>query len=387
MFFSSKNTKYTFAIANLILAVACTHSTKQVSQNYICTAEIPVTDTLRIASDKGNLPQMDGSASTTDFVILQENDRTMFADINQVIDAFGKYFIVDTYGSRRVVSFDHCGRPLASYGKQGNGPGEYIYPWDVDVTAEYVYILDISQRRLLRYSHEGNYLDSRTIPFDSRGFALLKQGKLLFQLEPSKEGNYQLCVTDSGLNPLSYMLRYPDGYVGGWVTDAVFRKTDNGITYYSSPADTIYRLDYEGNLIGKRLLQFENGPVDASAKINFIEAEQQGKLTVGMHLLNNPVELPNGVCFMEVTDYSEGGTYVVALNPANGMHGARKFADNMSVYDVIIPCASTEDNQVISYLDREIAGKCVDFDALPDSLVKALDEGNRLLVLHRVGSR
>lgn len=384
MFFSSRSTVPFFVIANLILATACTNTAKQVPQNCIRTSEVPVIDTLVISSDYGNFKQMSCNASTTDFVILQEDDNTMFADINQVIDAFGKYFIIDTYGSRKVVSFDHSGKPLASYGKQGNGLGEYIYPWDVDVTSKYLYILDVSQRKLLKYNHEGDYIDSQNVPFESRGFTLLKNNKILFNLEPSKNGNYQLCITDSVLNPLSYMLCYPDEYVGGWVTNDVFLKNNNGISYYASPADTIYRLDYEGNLIGKRLLNFANGAIDVSAKLNFISAEQQGKLTSGMHLLNNPFELPNGICFMEVTDYSNNGAYVVVLNPANGMHRAKKFADNMSIYDVIIPCALNRDNQIISYLDREIAGKCYNFDMLSDSLVKALDEGNRLLVIHNI---
>ena len=45
---------------------------------------------------------------------------------------------------------------------------------------------------------------------------------------------------------------------------------------------------------------------------------------------------------------------------------------------------SDQENQVISYLDQMIAGKCYDFKILPDSLVKALDEGNRLLVIHEM---
>ena len=35
-------------------------------------------------------------------------------------------------------------------------------------------------------------------------------------------------------------------------------------------------------------------------------------------------------------------------------------------------------------MDRELAEKCYDFDMMPDSLVKALDEGNRLLVIHNI---
>ena len=46
--------------------------------------------------------------------------------------------------SIHMVSFDHNGKPLASYGKHGNAPDEYIYPWDVDVSVEYIYIRCIS---------------------------------------------------------------------------------------------------------------------------------------------------------------------------------------------------------------------------------------------------
>ena len=49
-----------------------------------------------------------------------------------------------------------------------------------------------------------------------------------------------------------------------------------------------------------------------------------------------------------------------------------------------MPYKSDQENQVISYLDQVIAGKCYDFKILPDSLVKALDEGNRLLVIHEM---
>lgn len=384
MFCPSKGVVQLLAITSLFLIAACSNNTRKVSENSFRTAEELVIDTLPVSSDHGNFEQIAGNASTTSFVILHEDDNTMFAEINQIIDAFGKYFIVDTYGSRKVVSFDHNGKPFASYGKRGNGPGEYIFPWDVDVNADYVYILDRSRSKLLTYNHKGNYMGSRDVPFESKGFTLLKDNKILFNLESSEGDNYQLCVTDSALNPLKYMLHYPDGYVGGWVTDAVFQKNEKGITYYCSPADTIYRLDYNGNLTGKRLLDFQNGSIHASAKIDFITAEEQGKLTSGMHLLNNPVELPNGICFMEVTDYSNPGAYVVVSDPASGKHRATKFASNMSIYDVITPCTSNKNNQIISFLDRELAGKCVNFGMMPDSLVKALDEGNRLLVIRTV---
>lgn len=375
---------YRFNIITVIVIIvtACTNNSKQLSQKYYNSSDIPIIDTILISSTYDNSVKKDSGAFTTNFVILQEDDNTMFADINQIIDAFGKYFIVDTYGSRRVVSFNHNGKPIASYGKQGNGPGEYIYPWDVDVDDKYVYILDISQKKLITYNHKGDFIKSKKIPFDTKGFSILNNNKLLFKLEPSENtGNCQLCVTDSALNPLKFMLHYPKGYIGGWVTDAVFQKNKNEISYYCSPADTIYNLDYDGNLTGKILLHYRNGSIHESAKINFIEAENKGKITKGMHLLNNPVRLANGIYFMEVKDYTNKGAYTIEFNTQNNLNNVVKFADNMSIYDIIIPYTSSNDNQVISYLDKMIASKCYDFNLMPDSIVKALDEGFRLLVI------
>ena len=88
MFLRDKSIVYFLIIANLILAIACTNNTKQVHQNSFCTFDVPVVDTLQISSDYGNFKQISNNTATTDFVILQEDDNTMFADINQVIDAF-----------------------------------------------------------------------------------------------------------------------------------------------------------------------------------------------------------------------------------------------------------------------------------------------------------
>lgn len=373
-----------WAVAALALTAACMNRPQPAPQLSTNPAEVPVCDTIRVTSDAGSWEHEGCDASTCDFVVLQEDDNTLFAEINQVIDTFGKYFIVDTYGARKVVSFDHQGRPLAAYGERGNGPGEYIQPWDVDVSSKYVYILDISQMKLLKYTHEGDFVDSRQVPFESRGFALLNDHRILFNISSLDKTKYQLCITDSALNPLKYLLSSPDEYVGGWVTNDVFLKNKGGISYYRSPADTIYRLDNDGHLTGKRLLQFEKGPVDASAQLDFTQARERGKLTHGMHLLNNPMELPDGTCFLEITDYADRGAYVMAWNPRDRTHRTKKFADKMSVYDVIVPCATNGNNQIISYLDRELAGKCHDFGQLPDSLVQALNEGNRLLVIHHI---
>lgn len=381
--------KYTFKsslnLAALILvggAIACTSTSQKPAAQTAQPGKACPIDTLYLSTEKGDASRFRGDASTTRFVILQEEDPWMFSEIRQVIDAFGKFFIVDKFERRQVLAFDRNGKPVALYGKRGNGPGEYLFPWTVKVSADYVYVLDASRRKLNLYRHDGKFVRNYTVPFSCKGFTLLDNQRFLFQLEPSEESHHQLCITDSTLTPMRTLLPYPDHYVGGWGTDTPFQETPQGIYYYCSPADTIYQLDYQGRLIGKRLLQFANGPMDELTKLDFIQAEESGKLDHGMHLLNNPYVGADGRCWMEVTNYTDPGTYIVISYPQQGWYGAQKFGDHLSVYDVITPCALSEQGEIISFLDQAIAEKCDDYTTLADSLQRTLQDGDRILVIH-----
>lgn len=339
-------------------------------------------DTINISSDTGNYSDFIKGASELSFVVLKEDDKTMFADINRIIDFNDKYFIVDSYGVRTVVSFDHDGNPIASYGKRGNGPGEYVYPWAVDVDDKNVYILDASQKKLMKYTHDGSYQSTKEMPFRAGSFIMLDSNKILFNLEPSEETSYQLCITDSTLTPLTYMLPYPKDYVGGWITNDVFRKTLNGITYYLSPADTIYHINLDGHIDGKRILNLKNGALPEDAKLNYIAAESKGLLEKGSQLLNNPVEVASGIFLSEIYDKQEK-FYIIGDLKTGECH-AKKYGENMSVHDAIIPYATSQDNKCsISILDNTIAEDCIDFQSLPDSIINAMNNGNRVLVIHR----
>ena len=46
-----------------------------------------------------------------------------------------------------VVSFTTTGKAYAKYGKIGQGPGEYIKPWDIDVDSAFVYVLDSNRKK------------------------------------------------------------------------------------------------------------------------------------------------------------------------------------------------------------------------------------------------
>lgn len=94
MSFFGKSNQSLLVILNIILATACTGGPSKESCD---SCEVPVDDTLFISSEYGNSESMSRNMSAVRFVILHEDDQTMFSDMNQLIDAFGKYFVVDSY--------------------------------------------------------------------------------------------------------------------------------------------------------------------------------------------------------------------------------------------------------------------------------------------------
>lgn len=335
--------------------------------------------TLAINSTPDYYDVMIDSLNNPTFVILKEDDATMYSDITKIIDTSERYFIIDSWGARKVAAFDHYGKPLTAFGRRGNGPGEYITPTDLTVDSNFVYILDNAGQSIIKYDYSGNYISKKAIPFYASAFCSLGNGNFIFHLDYSENTPWQLCITDSTYAPLSMMIPYPKGFVSSPHTkDALCKTTSKGITFYASPSDTIYNIDDNGSIYKKTALRYDCGPIDEVAKRDYNFAFEQGLLEdKGMTLSENPMVTSDGIsyCRARIKDKS----YLLIYNEATGESGVRKFGDRMSSFSLITPAAVDRKGKLISYISPEIIDYLDDFDQLPDSIKTALEDGNRIL--------
>ena len=78
-----------------------------------------------------------------------------------VADGAGNLFVLDT-GNHRIQKFGPEGKYLATYGRQGQGPGEFTYPAWLAVDAKgFLYISDPNNQRIQVLTPDGK--DQRTI--------------------------------------------------------------------------------------------------------------------------------------------------------------------------------------------------------------------------------
>jgi len=76
------------------------------------------------------------------------------------MDSAGNIYILDS-GNQRIQKFSPEGKYLATIGRKGQGPGEFVSPSSLDIDSKgYLYVLDSNQRKLQILTPEGKEFKS-----------------------------------------------------------------------------------------------------------------------------------------------------------------------------------------------------------------------------------
>ena len=72
------------------------------------------------------------------------------------VDRDGNIYVADS-GNQRVVKFSSEGKFIKSFGTKGQGPGEFLSPWQIAIYNDEVYVYDWS-RNIQKFTREGTYI-------------------------------------------------------------------------------------------------------------------------------------------------------------------------------------------------------------------------------------
>lgn len=108
-------------------------------------------------------------------------------------------YVLDLDGHLRC--FDRKGRFLHNGYKKGKGRSEVINLYDFDVDEDYLYLLDGARSAILKYTHDGRFVDLYQLSFRAIRFKQMYNGWYMFALAPftltDKEESYNVVLTDS----------------------------------------------------------------------------------------------------------------------------------------------------------------------------------------------
>ena len=250
---------------------------------------------------------------------------------------------------------------------------------DIDETG--VYVLDTNSKKVIHYNESGNLIGERKIPFFADAIKRLKNGNFIFNITPDGTQIPSLIYTDSLMNPIWNSRPYQEGYVGGYTTCGIFRNSNLGLCFYRSPSDSLAILDENGKVQTFIVFDFLDKSVPQIAKIDYIPFNQNNHSIDYLHFVNNPISVTDSLWIGLIEDGHN--QYTIIFNPFNNKCGAKKFTKTSSIYDIIEPIFSDNKGTIVSVISQELKNKCKDYELLPDTIINALNDGNRVLLINK----
>jgi hypothetical protein len=166
-------------------------------------------------------------------------------------------FVLDSE-EEEIRVFSKSGTLLSSFGRKGQGPGEFQMPADIDILGDKVYVADGANRRVQILDKRGKYLAGFTTPFwPQRILALNPERIVLGHIPSGLSGNEKVlhCYNSQGKLQWESMDSYFSGdSVYDLMRNRIFIKKGKGgdIYFIRSSADRIIRrVSKDGTLVGE----------------------------------------------------------------------------------------------------------------------------------------
>jgi len=101
---------------------------------------------------------------------LEDENYSFYRIGGIAVDSQGNLFVVDS-GNQRIQKFDKDGNYLQTIGRKGQGPGEFMRPFDIFLDQQgNIYLMEI--RKLHLFNPQGNFMKSFVPPTFIMGFAV-----------------------------------------------------------------------------------------------------------------------------------------------------------------------------------------------------------------------
>lgn len=271
-----------------VLSLSCCHSRKEVN------VDIPTTYTINVDSINES---SDLEYCINTIIPLNTDFETPINDISRLIFRNGMYFLFDR-ANKTILTFDTLGNMIEKKHSIGNGPGEFIDPWDFDVDEQSnIWVYDLPTAKLIKYPHKDNnigiteYKIGKQMLFISVADSCTLYGSYIYENGELKTWLGQFTLDDIHYTPI---ITNKEMYDLSYINSKYFFRSLDNLYYYNKHGEYIYKLNSNSILPYIRIESCCH-----PTKEDLIECQKNGhSLTL---LANNKVGEVNAV--YETEDY------------------------------------------------------------------------------------
>lgn len=149
---------------------------------------------VKIDVEKDSLVRSSSIFQKSWFLELETKDGALIGNIDMLLFDEDNIFIVDKEVAQAIFIYDNKGRLIKKIDERGQGPGEFAEIRDVtlDTNKNRICLLDQAGKKINFYDYEGEFLESKPIPFSFSSFAYIDSSTIAFDLRTAYNVNDQI---------------------------------------------------------------------------------------------------------------------------------------------------------------------------------------------------
>lgn len=209
-------------------------------------------------------------------VKFENSDSAIFKVRKPVVS--DHYIAVIQGGTNPIVLFDRQGKFIGKIGNVGQGPGEYMMPYDaiIDEGNDRIYVVEMTKNQVMEYNLKGEFQDSRVIGTlnkptlfhnedGSVSIVNMAFGDLGDTLTAATYGGNNDSISTLTYQPLVTSLKDAAGEAVGFNNEAwAFKNTPNNVFMFTFN-DTLYAYNQKENTVLPRAFLKEKSGKNAES--------------------------------------------------------------------------------------------------------------------------
>lgn len=206
---------------------------------------------------KINLDSLDAiemcSLKAVRYVPVETTEDFLVSDVSKVICYDSLYYLFDK-GGKACFVIDGSGKCVNRIHQIGNGPGEYVDVWDMDVDIDRnIWFYDLSMMKLIKYRCNGSRLDFKEYRINKQSlFMAVSDSTTCFLSHLYEQGNLTdwLGCYDLESGEYTSLIGNEESWNLPYLASTYFFRSQDELYYYKKHDKYIYRI------VGKETLPF-----------------------------------------------------------------------------------------------------------------------------------
>lgn len=317
------------------------------------------------------------------YILLENKTECLFSEINKLIIENDRIYILDMYGTKSLLVFDISGKFLHKIGGVGEGPGEYTRYINFDVYDDTVYVLDLSNNKMLIFDKNGNYIKFVRSSFKFSDFYILEQKNFLLSLYHEDNSNSnKVAVTDDMKKRETAYFSFPTEHKDNKGNSRSFQPFRGKIAYMYPVSDTLYVFNEQGNVENGYFFDFGSQKLPERLKNDYTEAIRQRRDNSYAYIYNTPI-IVNQYIF---TDLFIGNQKCLAVFDRQKNESACEVItpENCNIRNINFPLCAMDDSILVSHIDKFLYEIMKDKDLLDSKTAEHLSNDGIVLCLYKL---